>query len=493
MDIVNIDAMRSEKLGFFRFKSLGKGTYIITNDVGDYSYLSSKEFGEFISWELKKGKKYDELYQKNFIKWKKDEQINPLVNKFIEKNHFVWIWPSLHIIVTTLKCNHVCRYCHASVSSEESKKFDMTQETAKKVVDTIFYTNSLSPTIEFQWWESLLNWPIIQYITEYAEEKAALLWKQVIFALVTNLTTMDDEKLEYLKKHNISISTSLDGDEYIHNHNRTYTKGNSFEEVTGWIEKINKQYIKEGLKSKVGALLTTTKQTLPRYKECIDAYVKLGLDGIFLRQLNPYGFAAKIIDEIGYSVDEYMDFYINSMEYILELNKKWTVFKEFFSCVFLWKIFLPKDPNYLDERSPCGACIGQVAYNYDGKIYSCDEGRMFGRVWDENFLMTKVWENAEETYKNMINSDTTKVMVQASTLDGLPGYNDHVYKPYIGVCPIHSYKATWNIFPNFSKDQRVQLDIKILDYLFIKMRDPENKKIFQKWLWMSDDLIKLQC
>jgi hypothetical protein len=31
----------------------------------------------------------------------------------------------------------------------------------------------------------------------------------------------------------------------------------------------------------------------------------------------------------------------------------------------------------------------------------------------------------------MIESETTKVMVQASTLDGLPGYNESVYKTYV--------------------------------------------------------------
>jgi len=44
------------------------------------------------------------------------------------------------------------------------------------------------------------------------------------------------------------------------------------------------------------------------------------------------------------------------------------------------KILTENDPNFLDSRSPCGACIGQVAYNYDGKVYTCDEGRMFARV-----------------------------------------------------------------------------------------------------------------
>jgi hypothetical protein len=42
----------------------------------------------------------------------------------------------------------------------------------------------------------------------------------------------------------------------------------------------------------------------------------------------------------------------------------------------LKKMLTTSDPNYVDTRSPCGAVIGQVAYNFDGKIYSCDEGRM---------------------------------------------------------------------------------------------------------------------
>jgi hypothetical protein len=31
----------------------------------------------------------------------------------------------------------------------------------------------------------------------------------------------------------------------------------------------------------------------------------------------------------------------------------------------------------LELRSPCGAGIGQLLYNYDGKVYTCDEGRIW--------------------------------------------------------------------------------------------------------------------
>jgi hypothetical protein len=45
--------------------------------------------------------------------------------------------------------------------------------------------------------------------------------------------------------------------------------------------------------------------------------------------------------------------------------------------------------------------------------------------------MTDLSDNPEENYRNMINSDVAKAAVQSSTLDGLPGYNEHVYKPYL--------------------------------------------------------------
>jgi hypothetical protein len=80
------------------------------------------------------------------------------------------------------------------------------------------------------------------------------------------------------------------------------------------------------------------------------------------------------------------------MEYIIELNKRGVLFREQLTNIYLAKIFRPKDPNFMDNRSPCGACIGQVAYNYDGKIYSCDEGRMLGRMGDDNFMMAELQE-----------------------------------------------------------------------------------------------------
>ena len=92
--------------------------------------------------------KRQELVDKLFYRVPEYEEY--MTSHFAEKNKFLKYGPSLHMIVTTLRCNHKCKYCHAAVAPMTAKNLDMTVETAKKVVDTIFYTSSPSFTIEFQ-------------------------------------------------------------------------------------------------------------------------------------------------------------------------------------------------------------------------------------------------------------------------------------------------------------------------------------------------------
>ena len=490
--MLNVDKINklNKNTGFFRFKRFGEN-YLITNDIAKHSFLTKNEFGDFISGKITSWDKYNELLERGFIK--NDEYESMMIYKYAKKNEFLAYGPSLHIIVTTLRCNHKCQYCHAAVAPMSAKDMDMTEDTARKVVDAIFFTSNPDLTIEFQGWEALVNWKVVKFIIKYAETKAVHLKKNLKFALVTNLTLMDEDKLKYLLDHNVGLSTSLDWDEETHNFNRTFKEWNSFEQVTYWIKRINEEYINRGMDSKIWALLTVSKKTLAKYKEVIDTYVWLWLNAIFLRPLNPYGFAAADLEKLWYEPEDFVEFYRNSMDYIIELNKSWIHFMEVLSSIYLSKILTDKDPNYLDDRSPCWACIGQVAYNFDWKIYSCDEWRMLWRMWDDNFLMTEVKDDWKETYKDMIDSETTKIMVQASTLDGLPGYNESVYKPYIWVCPIHSYKISWNIIPNYIKDHKRFLDYKVLDYLFENLTIENNKQVFEKWLGVENNIVTSQC
>ena len=479
---LNLEAIRnlkSEKIWFFRFKRFSDDSYLITNDAGKFHFLNCEDFQLFITWEVESLKDYSELIQKWFIK--NETYQDRMIWSVALKNHFLWVWPTLHMIVTTLRCNHKCKYCHAAVAPMTAKEFDMSQATAKKVVDTILYTNSSNITIEFQWWESLVNYPVVQFITEYATTRAQHLWKKITFSLVTNLTLLTEKKLKWLLDNNVDICTSLDWDQITHNSNRAWYDGDSFEKVTYWMKRVDEEKQKRGM-GKIWALLTVTKETLPKYKQIIDTYISLWLDWIFLRWLNPYWFAAAELDTLAYESDQWIDFYKNSLDYIIEINKSWTFFKESITSVYLMKILHWMDPAFMDIRSPSWLAVWGVAYNYDGKVYASDESRMLWRMWIDDFLMTELQETWEETYKAMINSDITKIAVQSSTLDWLPGYNDHVYKPYLWVDIIHNYKMTWNLYCPMIKDQKMKLQIAILDYIFEKLQNPEDEKVLKSWI-----------
>jgi hypothetical protein len=79
-------------------------------------------------------------------------------------------------------------------------------------------------------------------------------------------------------------------------------------------------------------------------------------------------------------------------------------------------------------------------------------------------------------------SDISKIAIQSSCLEGLPGYNEHPYQPYFGVDIIHNYKTEGNIYAPFMKDEKIQMQIAVLDYIFEKLDNPEDKKILLGWI-----------
>jgi len=56
---------------------------------------------------------------------------------------------------------------------------------------------------------------------------------------------------------------------------------------------------------------------------------------------------------------------------------------------------------------------------------------MLARMGIKDFLLTPQLESGKETYIAMATSPVTNIAIQSSTLDGLPGYVDHVYKPFL--------------------------------------------------------------
>jgi len=464
-----------ETVGFFRFKKL-EDFFLLTNDIR-YIKLNEQDFKNFLEGTLdKKSSVFQKLAEKGFIK--NCLPLNNMVRTYRKKSDFLFKnGTSLHIVVVTKRCNHLCIYCQAGSPELQDPIYDMTEETARKTVDLIFQGPNPYVTIEFQGGEPLMNWKIIKFIVTYVKEKQKVSNKRIHFGVATNLSLMTDEYFKFLTDNDVSISTSLDGPEHIHNRNRPYNSPNgSYQIVDSWIKKIKNYAQENGKRGVGGAIPTLTKYSLENIEEIVDEYIKQGIPSIHFRQLSYLGRSSGKTkkQEFGYTAEEFIDGWKKGMDYIIQKNKEGVLIMERMVTTILARILTDRSVSYLDFRSPCGIGLGMMSYFYNGNVYTCEVGRMIG---GETFLLGTV----DDSYEKIMEKSRMKFFVEASVLDASP-CDECVYKPYCGICPASNYALYGNFSPNIKTTDKCKISEAQIDYIFLKMQDEQVLNIFKKWL-----------
>lgn len=458
----------------FHFKKL-KGKILITNDSGQYDFLTPEEFKGFVNNELNyEAPLYERLKEEHFL-WDTslEKFAEDVKNELRSGKSYLFSATSLHIFVVTNFCNGCCVYCQAQSTKENACK-KMNLEIAEKSVDLALQSPQRELTFEFQGGEPLSNFPIIRHIVEYSEKKAVEKEKIVHYSVVSNLSLLTEEILLYLKEHQVSISTSLDGSREVHSYNRPLSGEKDSHEVL-----MRKLALLKKYEVPYGAIQTTTRRSLGYGKEIIDEYLRLGMTNIFLRSLTPLGYALQRWDEIGYTTDEFLDFYRECLLYILEKNKQGIFIKEGHAVIFLPKILNHYGVNYMELRSPCGAAIGQMAYYYDGNVFTCDEGRMLYEMGDDSF---KIGNVETDNYDALMNTRLCRMVCKSSILESLPKCCDCAYQPYCGTCPVLNYALEKDVISHRSRSYRCRIYEGMLDIIFEILMEEENREILRSWV-----------
>lgn len=463
-----------------RFREVA-GRVLVTNPWGDWLALMPGEFARLLEGGDVPPELLERLRARHFLRETIDR--SAIAERIARKSRFLRYGPNLHILVVTLRCNETCVYCHASRVGMDHVGSDMTPETAERAVALAFQSTSPSITIEFQGGEPLANFPVVQHTIEHALERNRSAAKSIDFTLVSNLSLMDERKLDFLVEHRVQICTSVDGPAVLHDKQRKLAGGSAHAEAVKWIRRINRRYEEIGLDPtlyRVEALLTTTRETLRYPREVVDSYVELGCRALFLRPVDPFGFAARTAARVGVVDEEYLAFYRTAVDHMLALNAGGVQVLERYASIFLTKILTPDDPNYLDIRSPCGAGIGQVAYDHDGRIYTCDEGRMLAATGDRLFQIGDV---RTSRYRDLMTHETVRTLVVASNLDGQPDCASCVYRPYCGVCPVVNHASQGTIHGRMRESAWCAVHKGIQDYLFEKLvhGDPSHVETLARW------------
>ena len=466
----------------FRFERFNDEEYLLTNEVGEYIFLHKDDFNAFVEGKLDVHSDlfYDIVSKQIATTDSVDDVVNMLATKFRTKKSILKDFTSLHMVVPTLRCNSSCIYCQVARKNLDDHSANMTKETAKNVVKTIFESPSPVVKIEFQGGDPSTDFEMVKFIIDEAEWQNLFKKRVLDFVICTNLTLLNEDMVKYLKKHKCAISTSLDGPKDLHDTNRplqdpALDHHAIFEKN---LEMIRNIWCDNDC---VSALMTTSKHSLGRFKEIIDEYVRLGFNNIFLRSLNPYGFAKQYKDKIAYPVEDFIENYIEGLNYIIELNKKGTFFVEGFAALLLKRMLTPFATGFVDLQSPAGVGIAGAIYDYDGSVYVADEARMMARFKNFYFRLGNVNEN---THQEMFNGELLHNIIASSCTECLPGCADCVYQPYCGADPVRNMSEQGDMMGYRPTNEMCKKTKAIIRYLFelLKKNDPEINRIFWSWI-----------
>lgn len=116
--------------------------------------------------------------------------------------------PRRFTLCVTLQCNLACDYCYV-----RKNPVAMSPETARRSVDFIFHHSPPGSDIEIGFFggEPLLEFPLVQAITELIENHPAYDSDHVSLTITTNGTLFSDAIAAFLKEHDFKVCISCDG------------------------------------------------------------------------------------------------------------------------------------------------------------------------------------------------------------------------------------------------------------------------------------------
>ena len=458
----------------------------ISNDIGENIFLTNFEFELFVSKSLDRNTEvYKTLKSKGFlVDNNSSSNIDLLASRYRTKKSFIEGFSKLHIFVTSLRCNLSCPYCQVSrqnITAQQSV-YDMSNDVLDKSIDLMLKNPSPQVTMEFQGGEPLTSFELIKRSILTTKEKNEKFNKEIDFVICTNLSFLEDSHLDFFKEHRVNISTSLDGPKFLHNKNRPNLKGEATYDLV--VENIRRCQDALGVQH-VSALMTTTRESLKYPKEIIDEYINLDLSSMFIRELNPYGFALKSKKSLGYTTEEFVSFYKKALDHIIDINLGGGSFSEAYAATILSKIYTPWPVGFVDLQSPTGSGFSVTLYNYDGDVYASDESRMLAEIDDYTFRLGNV---IEDTYEDIFLGDTMQMLASASCNESLPGCSDCAYQSYCGADPVRNHATQNDIVGNRGEGNGFcKKNMSIIKYLINLYNNADDDVNRILWSWINRD------
>ncbi|MCF5166341.1 His-Xaa-Ser system radical SAM maturase HxsB [Pseudomonas congelans] len=460
----------------FSFHRMDNHSVVAVSAAGDYTFLTQQELATLIESPGKlELKKRAELQSKYFLKGASSFGSSELKrSRIAARKETVLAGQSLHIIVPTLQCEHSCQYCQVSRRLEDVGH-SMTPTQIDAACETIFQSQAITLTIEFQGGDPLLRFDLIQRAINLIQTMNLEHKRRIRFVITSTLHQLTAEMCEYLRDNQVYLSTSLDGPAALHNRNRPLPTRDSHERTLAGIE-LARRIIGPHA---VAALMTTTKASLMHPEAIVDEYVKNGFSEIFMRPLSLYGFAKRNIKHLGYTLPEFANFYQRALQRVLEWNAKGTELREGTAALILNKLLSPFDAGYVDLQSPTGSGLAVLVYNYDGYVYPSDEARMLAETGDCSLRLGIIGDSLSE----LMNSPVMKQLVETSISTQAAGCETCAFNSYCGPDPVGAQAEFGEMRTTALLTEHCKRHKWLFEYFFHKLRTADDDFLDIAYRW----------
>lgn len=464
----------------FRFHVLTPEKEVLVSEVGDWLIVPRGTVLRLVNRELnpeQDAELYADLLANFMISDAADlPLLDVMATRYRTKKSFLDSFTALHIFVVTLRCEHTCHYCQVSRVTADKQAFNMSQGHIDKGIALMMQSPNPHVTMEFQGGEALLAFDTIVYAVEQAQHQAQVYGKQITFVICTNLAVLTPEILAYCAQHQILLSTSLDGPEFLHNANRHRPQRNSYQLTVEGIAQAREALGHE----RVSALMTTSTLSLEHPLAIVDEYARQGFNSIFLRPISPYGFALRSDKKNKYESERFLEFYKTALGHILDYNFKGQFFREDYATIILRKILTPFPVGYVDLQSPAGLINSVVVFNYDGQVYASDEARMLAEMQDYEFRLGHL---DTHSYQQLFYGHKAHQIAEVWSNESLAGCSECAFQTYCGADPVLHHATQGDMYGYRPTSVFCQKNMEIIRYLFELMdADPQIERIFRSWV-----------
>lgn len=326
---------------------------------------------------------YNQIYESKLVQVKKNEPEKG-------KKHL----PRL-VLHLTNDCNMRCKYCYANGGSYGAPRGIMEKSILDKTLDVFYKEFDSIKYIQFFGGEPLLNIDLLEYACQKVTKINETREVKTGFAIVINGTLIDERFINLVKKYDIYVTVSYDGNPFVHDKIRPFCDGNGTSELI--IKNVN--WLKKETGQPKTIEVTYNQYHIDEKITIVDVirHINSVMPGIPIHLVPAGGsencdFAIKDLSVFADSIHEIMKIWINSED--KKMVPMYSLAQRVFSSI-----------ESTNKGNPliCDAGLGTISVSTLGDVYPCfmftdQKDLRYGNVFDEVcvFYSTKFKELQEK-------------------------------------------------------------------------------------------------